>query len=356
MTTPVDPAQQFAQELSSLQSDLRSLQSKVQLADARHTLEDLNMKIQGMPRSIQNLRDRNYVFEKGLADRATNIASLWAVSYPSVRNYLDQQSYQLINAIHPIESQVNYAASQSGNPQYGLSMITSIKSAIGTLDGNATSVESTASGMYDQIRSDFSALDDHISKVNWTLDRLGEASFPLLPTEAAIMAVKANWNRSGKEDKDDAQGILFLTDHRIIFEQNQEVATKKVLFIATEKKKVQQLLLEAPINLLGDIKTNKGGFFKNEDFIIITLAHGAVVPSAQFHIFDQDCAQWQALLNRAKAFEFDQDRVVAVDQAVVEKVKAAPTICPACGGAITRPVVRGQDSITCEFCGNVIRL
>jgi uncharacterized Zn-finger protein len=40
----------------------------------------------------------------------------------------------------------------------------------------------------------------------------------------------------------------------------------------------------------------------------------------------------------------------------VEKAKSAPVQCPYCGGSITKPVLRGMDSITCDFCGKVIRL
>jgi DNA-directed RNA polymerase subunit RPC12/RpoP len=40
----------------------------------------------------------------------------------------------------------------------------------------------------------------------------------------------------------------------------------------------------------------------------------------------------------------------------VAKVKAAPTVCPRCGAAMTAPVLRGVDSIRCEYCGNVVRL
>ena len=356
MATPTDPSQQFSQDLSTLQSELSSLQTRVQLADPRGAVEDLNTKIDGLSRAVQNLRDRKYVFDKGLADRAANITALWTTSYQTVRTYLDQQAAQLYLALHPIESQVGIVAVQSNNPQYGLSMINSLRAQMQTLDSRAASVETTASGMYDEIKGLFDKLNDHIEKINWTVDRIDEASFQFLPTEAGIMAVKANWNRSGKEDKEDPQGILFLTDHRLIFEQNQEVATKKVFFITTERKKVQQLLLEASVNLVEEIKASKGGFFKNEDYIIARFGHGAQMSAAQFHIFGQDGSEWQSLINKAKTNEFDKDRVIAVDQADVEKVKAAPTVCPACGGVITKPVLRGQDTITCEFCGNMMRL
>ena len=46
----------------------------------------------------------------------------------------------------------------------------------------------------------------------------------------------------------------------------------------------------------------------------------------------------------------------SVDQAAVEKVRSAPTACPYCGGAITTQIVRGMDSIKCEFCGKLIRI
>ena len=76
---------------------------------------------------------------------------------------------------------------------------------------------------------------------------------------------------------------------------------------------------------------------------------------AHFHIW-QDAAVWQSLINRARSKDFDQGRAVALDQAAVEKVKAAPAQSPSFGGNITTVVLRGMDSIKCEFCGFVIRL
>ena len=46
------------------------------------------------------------------------------------------------------------------------------------------------------------------------------------------MAVRATWQKGGE---DNPQGILYLTDQRLLFEQKQEIGAKKVLFITTEK-------------------------------------------------------------------------------------------------------------------------
>ena len=40
---------------------------------------------------------------------------------------------------------------------------------------------------------------------------------------------------------------------------------------------------------------------------------------------------------------------------VLERVKNAPTKCPSCGGAINQPILRGMVSLSCEYCGDVIR-
>jgi rRNA maturation endonuclease Nob1 len=45
-----------------------------------------------------------------------------------------------------------------------------------------------------------------------------------------------------------------------------------------------------------------------------------------------------------------------INPEAIERVKSAPSQCPACGGAFTQPFPRGMDSLTCPFCGNGMRL
>ena len=171
------------------------------------------------------------------------------------------------------------------------------------------------------------------------------------------MAVKAVWTRdNSKEDKDDPEGILFLTDQRLLFEQKEEIATKKVLFVTTERELVQKLIFEVPVISIESVKATKQGMFKNEDWIETVLATGSFSREAKLHLDGQDSNEWQKLITRVKSKEIDADRAIALDEKAVEKAKSAPSQCPTCGGLITKPVLRGQDTITCEFCGNVIRL
>jgi len=354
MATP-SPAQQIADDIRALQNKVNSLQDGVRLAKVRDAVEDMQTKISSQPQRIATARGRGYVFEKDLEAQAQSYIDSWALLYPNLQMQINQQSTMLINSLRPIEMQMPQLTAAAYNPAVARGILNTMQSAVSQLESKVSAAESTIRGMYDQFERQVSEFIRHLDQVEYMLTQLAEATFGLLPTEGGIAAVKAVWCKTGKEQKDDPEGVLYLTDQRLIFEQKEEIATKKVLFIATEKQKVQGLQLETPVALVDNVQTSKAGLLKNEDHIEVRFQPGAPVQSAHFHIW-QECAAWQGLINRAKSKDFDKGRAVAIDQAEVEKVKAAPTQCPACGGAITQVVMRGQDTIKCEFCGNVMRL
>jgi hypothetical protein len=349
-------AEQINADYSALQSTVSSLQEKVHMSEARSALAELDAKIKSLPQTIANLRSRKYAFDAVLESKAVDLLQRWAGVKPGVDLFIQQQTVQLETAIQPIEARMSYIAGQLSNPEYASGVVREVQAQASNLESKVSGAVSTASGMYSALSNQYYELDKHIDALNYTLDQIDQACFKMMAAESIIMAIKATWTRDGKEDRDDPQGNLYLTDQRLVYEQKQEVATKKVLFITTEKKMVQQVLFEAPIALVCDVKGSKQGLFKNEDYLDLTFAAGAPVKSAQFHIFGQDFKNWIELVNRACAHDFDKDRVIAPDRAEVEKIKAAPTVCPNCGGALPKVILRGQDTITCEFCGHVIRL
>jgi hypothetical protein len=354
MATP-SPLQQLASEVSALQTKVGWLQDNVRLAKACDAVEDLQTKVNGMAQRIANLRQKGYVFEKELENQAVSFVQQWTALYPSINQQINSQSANLQASMRSIETQMNQLNSMRNNPAAARPVLASAQSNVSMLEDKVSAAERTINGMYDQFNNQVYQVNKHLDDIEYMLTNLAEATFQLLPTESGIAAVKAVWCKTGKEQKDDPEGVLLLTDQRLLFEQKEEVATKKVLFIATEKQKVQNLLLEAPAALLDTVTTSKAGMLKNENHIEIRFQPGAPIQSAHFHIW-QDCALWQGLLNRAKSKEFDKDRAVALDQSAVDKVKAAPTQCPSCGATMNAVVLRGQDSIKCEFCGAVIRL
>jgi hypothetical protein len=354
-TPATSPSQQLASEIDALRGRIAALQESVRLSRARDAVEDLQIRAGGLAQRVSGLRSRGYVFEKGLEEQAAALAAQWTQLAPAVQQQLGIQASALLGALRPVEAQLAQLGSVAGNPSAARPLLASAGSAVTLLESKVSAAERTLEGMYDQFGSQLDQQTRHIDEVDRMLTDLAEASFQLLPTEGGLAAVKAVWCKAGKEQKGDPEGVLFLTDQRILFEQKEEVATKKVLFIATEKQKVQSLQWEAPVAMLDKVTTSKQGLLKNEDHVELRFASGAPLEVAHLHIW-QDCEAWQALLNRAKARDFDEGRAVAIDQAALDKVKAAPSQCPGCGGNISQVILRGQDSIKCEFCGYVIRL
>jgi hypothetical protein len=351
-----DPVQELKREIDAVQSSINSLHSKVRLSDARDSVEGLQTLIASLPAKVKDLRARGYPFEKGLESTAADFATQWATVQPRVLAEIGQQAMILERAFGPVETDFRRLVAQASVPSAAQPLLRPVQSAVSTLESRASAASSSIRSMYDDLQAKVQEVLNHLQQVEWTLKQVAEATFQLFPTEAAIMAVKATWAKGEKEDKDDPQGVLYLTDQRLLFEQKQEMATKKVLFVTTQKEKVQQLLLEVAVALVNNAKATKRGFLGHEDHVELTLSPDAAVEAAHFHIDGQDCNQWQGLIGRAKARDFDADRAVAVDEAAVEKVRSAPTACPHCGGAITTQILRGMDSIRCEYCGKVIRL
>jgi hypothetical protein len=354
MTAP-NPAQQISEDIHTLQSRINDLLQSVQLTKSRDAIEDLQTNVKGMAERVANLRRRGYVFEKDLESQAQAFVESWALLNPTLQAQLNSQSSMLVNSLRPIEIQMPQLASMAGNPAVARGLLSSLQSAVDQMESKVSAAEKTIDGMYDQFYGQFISATRHLDNIDYMVTQLAEASFRMLPTEAGIAAVKTVWCKSGKEQKGDPEGVLFLTDQRMIFEQKEEIATKKVLFVVTERQKVQGVQFEVPVAQVDKVETSKQGMLKNEDHIEIHFAAGAPFLMVHLHIW-QDNSTWQGLINRARTKDFDKDRAVAIDQAVVDKIKAAPNQCPSCGSTITTVVLRGMDTIKCEYCGLVIRL
>lgn len=352
----VEAGEQLRREFDSIGQAINALHAKARLADLRDAVEDLQMDIANLPNRIRDLRSRGYPFGKDWESRAADLAQQWASLQPVVLAQIEQQSLALESALGLVEDQFRHLVALPTTSQEIQGHIAQIKAAVSSMESRVSTIQSQIRGMYDSLERQKEDFLRHLQRVDWMLKRLAEASFSLLATEAGIMTVKATWVKGEKEDKSDPQGIFYLTDQRLLFEQQQEIATKKMLFITTEKENVQKLLFEVPLAWIENVKATKRGFLGHEDHLEFAFTPDAPAMTAHFHIDGQDCHAWQGLVGRAKAGEFTQDRAVPLDQTVVDKVRSAPTACPHCGAAITTRVLRGMDSIRCEYCGKVIRL
>lgn len=346
------PRQELESKLSSLESSYQDLHSEAMLSSVKDSIEDLQTKAIQLSQKVQKIREKGYVFEKDLEERCNGMRKQWVSLKPGIQRELEKQERSLSGDVKRLDAQMQRTRSASRNVNMGLKSVAETEAAVEALESKAEAAASSIRGMYDNLESQINQLGLHLDRIDWGLSEAAESSFDWLATEGLVRAVGAKWVRGRK---DEVEGVLYLTDQRLLFERKEEVATKKVLFITTEKELVQQAELEFALSRVEKASGKKEGFMKHEDHLYLDMGSGAQVDSAHFHLDGQDCDEWAQLVRRASEGEMDMQRIEPISEEEINRLRSAPTECPSCGATITAPILRGQTEIACDYCGAVTR-
>jgi hypothetical protein len=341
----------YITKLEAAESDLRSVQDDVALASIHDAVSELDAQIRDLPGTIQQLRSRGYVFKKYLENKSDVLTGQWAEIRWRTTAAIEENSRQLRSDADRVQARMGNLRSIRNESEVG-----DIQAAIDGLESRVSAAQSAIGAMYTPVRDNVSQTLSQIKDATWALDQVDGASFKLYPGESVVSAVKGQWMTSEKEGP---KGILFLTEDRVLFEQREEIATKKVFFITTEKQKVQELKWQAAMGQIVAVKASEqgGGFLGIGKKEVLGLEFDQRVPIRNVSLrLEADSDAWQASIGRVKSGDIAAERTAPRDQAVAAAVKAAPTKCATCGAAITQAVVRGMQEIKCEYCGAVTRL
>ncbi len=343
--------QELRQQVESLGFKLERLEEKAHLNDIRERIARLDQEIGRLPQRVAKIRTRGFAFQKDLEQQVQNITEKWRTTLGEVQQEVTRQASRLKSRLPAVKMRLN-KAQRTPRPADVQAADTQIRD----LDEAIRVAATTITTRYSSIESLLRATSNRLTQIEWMLDQIDAAAFDLLAGESGIRACKAVWAQNGEEEqKDDPEGILYLTDQRILFEQKEEVATKKILFIATEKKQVQALRFEAPVAAVEDIREFDKGMLGKDDYLEIRFTSQAPRQRMVFHVWAAP-KHWIQDIKRAQRRDFDSDRAIALDEEVIARTRNAPSECPSCGAVLGQAVLRGQDTLTCEYCGYVIRL
>jgi hypothetical protein len=337
---PVSAAPAANEALQAETGRFNALQGQIMLTSINDDLEDIEGAVNALPANVENLRARGYVFKNYLEKKVETLATQWRDLRPRVQSAIRTQSQSLQTDATSVQNTLNRGALAGA--------------ALTSLESKVSAATRNLQGMYDTLDDNVNQTQQQVDDISWTLQQAEQASFGFLATEAPVEAVPANWKKP--DDKDGVDGVLFLTDQRLIFEQKEEVATRKVLFITTEKQKLQSLQWEVPVAQIEQAAGSKKGLMGKDDYLTLTCGSAAPFRTAEIHLKGETGEAWQGFVGRVKSGDLAKERTVPVDAKAAEAVANAPTKCPTCGATITQTILRGQAEITCEFCGSKIRL
>ncbi len=334
-------------ELDELQSQLDGLQQSLLLPHVHDKMADIETTLSLLPVEIEELRTRGYVFRSFLERKMGVMAKQWKEMHSRVSRDVARHTRELKREANEAESALRQAMSGRS------SQIARAESAINTLERKAKAAQSAVEAMYETLQENVDQTRSQVEQARWLLEQIDEASFQLYPAEDPVAACRAQYMKTKKKGP---KGVLYLTDERLIFEQKEEVATKKVLFITTNKETIQESIFAVTIGQIEEAKASDEGFLGHKEILELLFTPEADLSGATLRLRGAENEEWARLIGRVKSGEIAKERTRPKDEAVVEAARVVPTKCPTCGATLSVEIVRGMREITCEYCGSVIRL
>lgn len=270
---------------------LNQIVDKINFKAAGEAMQETERELNLLPGKLGELRAGGYVFKSHFENQLSLLSEQWQRQRPFIGAQLSAQ-------------QASLRAEASGIQTLHARQVLA-GSALASLERKVDEVQRGLEAMYQGLRDSVKQLAEQIADALWTLNQLQSASFALQPGEMAVEAVPANWKKPG--DNDGVEGVLFLTDRRLLFEQREEVATKKVLFITTAKQKLQSLQWELPLSALTATAASKRGFMNKDDYLTLTASQGPF-QTTDLHLRGESGESWRAVLERVRSGAIQQER------------------------------------------------
>ena len=356
-TSAAPQSSDVAARLTAVRSNWERVAGAVAMTSLFETLERTTQNLHNLDRSLAEVRARGYRFGRDWETQLSTLNDRWPQQHTQAARLLENERRVLNTAARDTESLLQRAGRDAA-------LISTAESRIRDLQSNVSAAERRVRNTLEGTQSQAQALQQEINRAKSLLDALDGASFNLLPDEHGIAVCDATWTT----DQQQPEGMLFLTDARLVFEQRQEIAKKKVLFITTEKELIQQKLWESPIGAVEELETeDRKAFLRRQEFLTLRFSERTRdLPSdVTLQLKGADNDTWRTMIRRAKSGQMDAERFGApppdqslaaeIEQETVASAKELPTVCPNCAAPLPA-VFRGMKQVSCDYCGTTVNI
>ncbi len=343
-------------QLADVRTRWENLAGMVTLATLVDLMSNLTHTVDTLDQDVSTLRTRGYRYGRGWEDQVKALKRRWTKQERESRQLINSQRQHLQNSAYEIEELLDRAQRNSR-------LLPTVNDRLFALDRHISEARERIRGIFDETEEAAYTLQREIQRANFLLDSLDSASFDLYPKECGVAVVEAVW----ESDREEPEGFLFLTEGRLIFEQREEKATKKILFITTEKELIKEKLWEAPIGAIDEIDVeDQRAFLQRKELLTLRFnTRTRELPSdITLRLKDADNETWYALIRRVKSGQIESERFDAAQPTPDSVAEAAnpeepsaplPTKCPNCGAQLPT-IFKGMQQVTCDYCGTVTRL
>lgn len=334
------------------QAKYNELASEVRLNAINGEVNDLASKVAQLPADIEEIRKRSYVFRSYLEHKAEVFDKHWEEIRGRVNRSMDNETASLLRQYHDISPYITRIGNLENLPDRYVDAVNDLIQKLNQLESNITAAKNRITGLYTTFKRDVDDTFNQMNEIRWMCDERDEASFQFLAGENVFLVAQAEWRASGK-GKEDPDGVLYLTDQRLIFEQKETTGKKLGLFGG---KKTQELEWEIPLHQIEALEHENKGFFGGKDIVHFTLGSGARYPKISVEVKGGATNKfWIAQVQRMIKGETNDERAIPPDEELLKTIRNAPSQCHVCGATLPM-LTAGQNQIECAYCGTVIRL
>lgn len=335
-------------EKEALLRDYESLQRDAAMTDVLETISSTASTVAGLSGRIRSIRDRGYAFAGYLEGKAEILSQQWKAVESQTRESVRSASKGVADDLEALDDKV-----RNLNAAQGLAAKTymnQIEPEISRIRNQISVSKQKVESSFGEVPNNVQQTVSQIEQIENYMERAEQASFQLNAGEAVFMAVEAEW----ESHKDKPDGIFYVTDQRVIFEQKEKVDKN---FLGFGGKMKQEILWEAPIGNVDEVAHENKGLFGGVDLVHIKFRDGAPAAKTTIEIKGGIAAEWFATqLKRATTGALAKERGLEVDKELMAAIADAPTTCPVCGATFDQPIVAGMTQIKCVYCGSVTRL
>jgi len=307
----------LSSDVSSLERDLDELEATSSLTDIRSDIVNLDSELNNALNLLESARDKGYVYQGDLEEIAYQAKSQWDTVRPQVEAAIAEHSGGLQSSLRTLNPSIQRLNRVISNSSAAEPALRDTSSQVNDLLRNAENIERNIENSYEDIETQVHQLNSRLTQIHWALGQLSAAKFELDNGEELVMAAPTRWD---KESKDDPEGVLYLSNKRLIFEQKEKIATKKVLFITTASELVQQTLINQPLGDVKSLKAANKGLFGHHDFLQVQFSDSKL-DAVSFHLDGQDSDDWTNLVEHTKSGKIEAERATGAGLSITDLTK-----------------------------------
>ncbi|MEM8861942.1 MAG: hypothetical protein AAGD96_26770 [Chloroflexota bacterium] len=333
-----------------LEMQERSIQHRINLESIQSEINHVANAFVEIPMKLAEANKRGFVFTKDMDDALALVEDEWMSEVEQqVTSELDNE----IKTLGSASRNLDRTMAQLSKPNKLI--VDRAESLLDQVEGQINSSESRLRGRYSAIKETLDEIYDDLKEAHTALDLLNDSEIELRGSESIVLVAEAEWEIDGEDEGPD--GYLYLTDQRLLFEQKEEVAEKKFLFITTKSTEVQKLLMDVELRNIDTIEHSEEKRrtlqWGADEILSMTLSGQADLSRLRFHIKNQEAEDWKETLKYVLSGEIQEDRF-DFDEGAKAAVYIFPAACPSCMAAIP-PQPGGVSAYECEFCGATVQ-